>query len=119
MELNTFFSINMPYGITRNNDNEWIAFNREYMRLGWNAIENKKSIQENDVYSEFPIYTKYKNLSEKVLLEIAGVNKIDRNTNNEIVRVFFYKDKTDPQYSPEYWNEYFDKLKMLSRLKTN
>jgi len=38
--LGNFFRINMPYGIIRNENGEWMAFNREYMPLGFNDIRD-------------------------------------------------------------------------------
>ncbi len=39
--LSDFFRINLPYGISRTDDNEWFAFNREYLPLGWNDSDKK------------------------------------------------------------------------------
>lgn len=33
--LENFFRINLPYGMIRNDKNEWMCFNREYMPLGY------------------------------------------------------------------------------------
>lgn len=64
MALSNFFRINLPYGIKKNSNDELMAFNREYMTVGWNSVEYKKNIN-NDDYSDNPIYTKYKSLTEK------------------------------------------------------
>ena len=37
MGLFDFFRVNLPYGLKKNSKKEWIAFNREYMPLGWNT----------------------------------------------------------------------------------
>ena len=34
MALSNFFKINLPYGIKRNENGQWTAFNREYKPLG-------------------------------------------------------------------------------------
>jgi len=58
MSLTDFFRINLPYGIHRNKNNEWSAFNREYLPLGWNNNEQGKSIMIESSFKDFPIHTK-------------------------------------------------------------
>lgn len=118
MALTDFFRINLPYGVSRNSKGEWFAFNREYMPLGWNTQSSKKNIADDNVYSENPVYTKYRGLTEKKLVEIAGsTDRIILDSNGKIERVFLYNDNTNPQSSPKYWDEYFQKIKILSNLK--
>lgn len=118
--LNNFFRINLPYGIAKNDNDEWMTFNREYMPLGYNDINFKDHVGHS--YSDVPIYTKYKGLTDKVLIEIAhGHDGVYRNDKNEIVKVFFYDDASNPVNQSkdikELWDEYFDKLKRLSKLE--
>lgn len=119
--LSDFFRINMPYGIARNDNGEWLAFNREYLPIGFNSSNYKDNFHINDT-SNFPIHTSYKGLTEKKLLSLAGddASAIKRNDDNEIITVFFYSDGTNPvnQSSDdrELWKQYFDKLKVLSVL---
>lgn len=115
-----FFRINLPYGIARNDKNEWMAFNREYMPLGYNDTSFKGAPGYD--FQDKPIYTAYKNLTEKLLLELANKpTSIDRDENNKIKRVYFYDDGTNPVNSmkdkPELWQRYFEKLKKLSQLQ--
>jgi hypothetical protein len=117
--LNDFFRINLPYGIAKNKDGEWMAFNREYMPLGFNNQILKGNPGES--YLDLPIYTKYKRVSEKFLIKIAySENGIQRNDKGEIIRVFLYNDKTNPCNQStdknELWSSYFEKLKNLSKL---
>ena len=35
--LSDFFRINFPYGLMRNENGEWTAFNRDYLPLGHNS----------------------------------------------------------------------------------
>jgi hypothetical protein len=115
MALNDFFRINMPYGINRNSKGEWFAFNREYMPLGWNSTEHQKSIFEDDVYSASPIYTKYKGLTESRLWKLGGTeDSLNFDEFGKIERVFLYNDRTNPQSNPRFWNDYFEKIKLLS-----
>lgn len=116
--LSDFFRINLPYGICKNANGEWFAFNREYMPIGWNSTAHMQSKGSDDCYA-IPIYTRYYGLSEKKLLSIAGtdVSALQRNEAGEIEKVFLYNDRTNPKNSSECWNEYFDKIKLLSGLE--
>jgi hypothetical protein len=118
MPLTDFFRINLPYGLKKNSKDEWFVFNREYVPLGWNSDEGRESIFDDKSYSKFPVYTKYKGLTEGAILKIIkDTDRIQRNDDGEIVRVFFYNDKTNPQSSPKYWNDYFDIIKGFSKFK--
>lgn len=116
MALTDFFRINLPYSMTKNSKNEWYVFNREYVPLGWNSTTKHKSIFDENAYPDFPLYTKYKGLTEKSILKIIkDPDRIQRNEAGEIVRVFFYYDKTSPQSNPTYWNDYFEIIKTFSK----
>lgn len=112
--LNTFFKINLPYGIKRNDNGEWMAFNREYIPIGF----NKGKESDNDQYN---IYTSYKGLTEKLLIELAdGGHHISRDSSGKINMVFFYDDGifTDQKLlKNELFDQYFNKLKKLAVLK--
>jgi hypothetical protein len=117
MSLSTFFAINLPYGIKRNENNEWFAFNREYVPLGWNE-HSSTSIHIDNSFGENPIYTKYKGLTETKLLKIAGSeNFVKRDSVGKINMVFLYDDATNPNYPNGNWENYFKKIKELSTLK--
>jgi hypothetical protein len=119
MGLTDFFRINFPYGIKRNNKGQWFAYNREYMPLGWNSSQHKRTISDDQVYSEFPIYTTYKGITDEKLRQLAvEPNSIILDEEGKIKQVFFYNDKTNPKNSPEYWNIYFEKIKLLSSFET-
>lgn len=118
--LSDFFRINLPYGFARNEDNQWMAFNREYMPLGYNNTEFKGSPGQS--YLDLPVYTKYKKIPEKLLFELAeNESSLNRNKQGEIDRIFLYNDGTNPvnQSSDKkiLWDKYFEKLKKLSKLK--
>lgn len=118
--LNDFFRINLPYGIKKNENNEWAAFNREYLPLGFIDINFKQKLD-----FEIPIYTKYYGITERFLLEIANNSEgsVIRDENGEIKMIFFYNDSTNPlnfkncKNAQIAWNAYFNKLKKLSKLK--
>lgn len=114
MALTDFFRINLPYGMKKNQNNEWYFFNREYLPLGWN---DKSSNIKNDDFSDLPIHTSYKGLTEKFLISISynGEESVRRNEKGEIYQLWFYNDKTNPQSTEKYWPEYFEKIKQLSK----
>lgn len=118
--LDNFFRINMPYGIRRVTGNRWMAFNREYMPLGWNSTENQESIFKPVPYETLPIHTAFDKLTDKVLLSAAGPDGVMTDDDGQIVTIFFYSDATNPTNFPtaENWKAYFDKIKKLSVLKT-
>ena len=124
MALNNFFRINLPYGIAKNESGDWMAFNREYMPLGYNDYDFQEGTPGQH-YLDKPIYTKYKGLTEKLLMKLAhGVsegNGIKRDENNNITKVFLYNDATNPTRGKandtELWDRYFERLKILSKLE--
>ncbi len=118
MALTDFFRINLPYGLKKNDNNEWFCFNREYVPLGWNSKEEQKNIHSANPYSSMPVYTKYKGLTENRILNIIKESSaIQRGQDNTINRIFFYNDSTNPTNSPQYWNDYFEKIKQFSKFK--
>lgn len=115
MSLFNFFRISMPYGIKRNSANEWFAFNREYMPLGWNSTQHKKSIQDDTAYAEYPIHTKYSGVTELRLMKLGtSENYIQRDEKGEIHTLFLYDDNTNPSLNAEGWDMYLEKIKLLS-----
>lgn len=118
--LSDFFRINLPYGFARNENGEWMAFNREYLPLGYNNMDLKGLPGES--YLELPVYTKYKRIPEKLLIELAEeTDALERNDTGEVIRIFLYNDKTNPLSKTiggkQLWDKYFEKVKKLSYLK--
>lgn len=124
--LGDFFRINMPYGLSRNKKNEWMAFNREYMPLGFNSIESKYKESmgstpesENFPYENLPIHTAYKNMTNEILLSISDSTQIDAEGN--ICRIYLYNDSTNPvnvsNRKTQLFIDYFKKLEILSNLE--
>lgn len=120
--LGDFFRINMPYGIARNEKGEWMAFNREYMPLGYNDTEFKKGGMPHNGFLSLPIYTRYRGLTERILLKIAARDgeAIKRNEKGEITEVWLYNDATNPMNQTSnknsFWKPYWEKLEILSKL---
>lgn len=116
MSLSNFFKINLPYGIKRNPNDEWFAFNREYAPIGWNTLTDE-SIFKDDVFSENPIYTKYQGLTEAKLLDIVGDEKfIRRDANGKIELIYFYDDYTVPTVNVKFRDLYFEKVMKIGVL---
>jgi len=115
MALSNFFKINLPYGIKRNENGQWTAFNREYKPLGENDLS--KNVPDSDF-----IYTNYGKLSDKFLMDLADdPSSAQMDDNNEIHKVFLYNDATNPSNNPndsKLWDNYFEKLKKLAILKS-
>ncbi len=117
MAFTDFFRINLPYGIAKNSKGEWTAFNREYLPLGWNKRTRDENLFEDGKYSDIPIFTKYKRVTEKSLLKVADNEEfIRRDEAGIIVKVFLYNDATNPRSNSKYWDEYLRKLKILSNM---
>ena len=119
MALSDFFRINFPYGIARDSEIGWYAFNREYMPLGWHkkdhSVFNATKLEEIR-----KIGSNYKGLTEKLLLELAdGPNNIDRDEQGKITRIWFYSDGSNPNNDSKNWEPYIRKIKKLGKLKVN
>lgn len=119
--LNNFFRINLPYGFAKNENGDWMAFNREYRPIGYN--ESSEKGMPGKSYLDLPVYTKYQRVTEKFLLELVDdASDIQRNEKGEIEKIFLYKDGTNPvnqsSDKPELWENYFKKLQRLAKLKT-
>jgi len=107
--LSDFFRINLPRGMERNNKGKWIVFNRDYKPIGFNQSDFVK-------YEEFPIYTKYKGLTEKLILEIGNPDSIERDEHGKICKFWLYNDVTNPMNNND-WSTYWKKLQKLAKLQ--
>ncbi len=103
----------------RNEKNEWYCFNREYKPLGFNQA------QMHCKFVDYPIFTKYKAVTEQKLLDLAGdETKISRDDNGIIQAIWFYDDRSNPTNSfgvdsAKLWTEYFNKIQQVSLLKVD
>lgn len=119
MALTDFFRINLPYGMMKNSNDEWFVFNREYVPLGWNSKKSSKSIYDENHLIDYPVYTKYKGLTdERIMKIIPDPEHITWDKEGKIHRVFFYDDRTNPQSNEKYWDVYFKIIKSLSKYST-
>lgn len=114
--LSNFFSINLPYGIAKNEKGEWMAFNRDFMPLGVNDYANRHTYYLHTTMRP-PIHTAYENLTEDVLFSLAD-NREDlvRRSEGQVIRVLFYDGLTTPLAGHEKWDSYIKKLEILSKL---
>jgi hypothetical protein len=120
MALTDFFRINMPYGIIKNKKGEWLAFNREYVPIGWNSHYPGLHIADEDSYSNLPIRTKYKNATDVILKQLIDeTSSVEYDENGKINKIFLYNDETNPTNNEKYWNSYLEKIRILSQLKTH
>lgn len=117
-----FFRINMPYGISKNENDEWMAFNREYLPLGYSKQPEKEFYH---VLERKPInlsvYNKYYGLTEKILLQLAATEtSVKRDEKGKICVVWFYNDASNPTHQQSksdkkyYFERYFGKLQLLA-----
>jgi hypothetical protein len=108
-----FFRINLPYGMRKNEKGDWSFFNREYVPLGWNSTSSEFGTEP---FPELPIHTRYTGLTEANLYKLAWSEEgLRRGADSKITAVWFYNDRTNPMNNPKYWNDYFDKIKLLSK----
>lgn len=117
MALTNFFRINFPYGISKNENGDWIAFNREYMPLGFSDTKTTKDLTIG--YLDIPIGSNYSGLNDKFISALVNEPKdIQKNDSGEIVRFFLYDDGSNPCNSDNKssWDSYFLKLKKLGLL---
>ena len=106
-----FLSINLPYMIEIDDQRQLTVFNREYQPIG---IPTK-----SDTKPEPHPPVAYKGLTQNLLIQLAGGDekRMRRDDDGNIVQVWLYYDGNNPIYFPDRWNEYADKLKLLSRLE--
>lgn len=97
----------MPYGMEKNENNEWFVFNREYLPLGCN--EQARRSEEPCR----PIYTAYKGLTDDKLIEIVRDNTVILK-NDRLHKVFFYRDGTNPTRNNKNRRDYEQILEELS-----
>lgn len=110
--LGSSLNINFPYGMKRNEQGFWSFFNREYLPLGFNDMNLRRS-------EELFVYTNYGKLKNTFLISLT-FKKEDYVYDDfgDIHTVYFYCDRTNPinLNTKENWDNYLGKLKKLSSL---
>jgi len=111
MALTDFFSINLPYGMEKNEKGEWMVFNREYKPLGFNS-------KKKEVYENYPIFTKFSGLTDECILKIASRSEEkEEDGKMKIYKFWFYNDETNPIKNSNNWLIYCNKIKQISKYK--
>ena len=111
--LNNFLKVNLPYGMQKNENDEWMCFNREYKPIGFYSYKIFK-------YEEYPIWVKYRGLTEKKIIQICDDQDVIKKDEKGNIRIFWlYSDLTNPVSNPTKTNiiRYFHRLNILSKLK--
>ena len=81
--MNDFLRTNFPYGIKKNNEGEWMIFNRLYLPLGMTR-KDEAYFREN----EKKFYFRYKGITEKLLEELGKGQNITHDSDGKIISTF-------------------------------
>ncbi len=117
--LSDFFRINLPYGMVRDKNNSWMAFNREYKPIGYNTDEPVDSSSPECVH----LYTFFPGLHNQSIMDLVGYDEshVKRDEHGNICQFWLYSDTTNPMNQPdkenEYWQDYWKKLESLAKLR--
>lgn len=113
MSLNNFFSINFPYGLEKGKNNNWFAFNRSYVPLGWHDKKDdgfNAEVRDN-------VSASYGGLTDKLLKELAvSESGVGYDAQGKINKIMLYDDSCIPNTSKKNWETYISKLYKLSKL---
>jgi hypothetical protein len=119
MGLESFLSINMPYGLRRNEKGEWATFNREYMQLGMGNIVDKMSINYPNHFENQFIYVKYKDLTETMLEYLGASYDLYRDANGKICELRLFHPAEHPRSGDKAMKDYFERLRLLATLEVD
>jgi len=105
MALNDFRAIYLPYCLKKQENGKYIVLNRNYKPLGFNSNEEFN-------YSDFPISSNLKGITEKKAIELSWNDSPDKEN------IFLYNDGTNPIKSKRNMTEYLKKIESLAKLKS-
>lgn len=111
-----YFKVHEIYGIRKNDEGEWVAFNRSYIPLGneRKAASKKDWVDDKD----FPLYGLSKNAHIDKLREIAWGGGEGLKIEDGFPQfVFLYADVCAPWLSKNNLSQYKDRLEKLKRCK--
>ena len=117
--LSDFFRINLPYGMVRNENNQWMAFNRENKPIGYNTDEPIETRLPEYAH----VYTFFPGLHNQFIMELTGYNENDvkRDEQGNICQFWLYNDATNPMNQPDEkndcWEKYWEKMELLAKLR--
>lgn len=109
-----FFRMNLPYGMQKNEEGQWMFFNRYYKPLG---CATSRIIPDKELVDFCSYYPKMDNA---FLVSLAEFGSVRRNEEGEIYQLWFYNDATVPSLQTldeDKWNNYIGKLKLLASLR--
>jgi hypothetical protein len=93
MTLNYDFSaVCLPYCLKKQEDNTFLVLNRNYKPLSF------KSIEDDFLKQELPIYLKIRGLTERKIHQIISIGE-GACVQNDGKDIFLYNDKTNPLYN--------------------
>lgn len=112
--METFFEINLPYGLARNKQGQWMLFNKQFLPIGFHTFTSSQSLPY------LPLYQSYE-LTESFIQEIAvNEESIEKDAYGTINRFFLYNELSNPMRSSNFnsslWVNYFAKIHKLSKL---
>lgn len=104
-----FRAVCLPYCIKKQDDGTYLVLNRNYKPLSF------KTISDDFLKQELPIYLKIKGLTEKKIQQIISIGE-GASVQNDGKNIFLYNDKSNPFYK-EGRADYFKRLDLLMELK--
>ncbi len=115
--LSDFFRINFPYGLMKNENGEWTAFNRDYLPLGYN--KKPDTFLPEEEYLNLFQFTKYPRMTDSFLVKVAlSPDKVKLDESGKICRIWFYDDSTNPvsHDSKLNWSSYWERVEAVAKL---
>lgn len=115
--LSDFFRINFPYGLMRNENGEWTAFNRDYLPLGHNRKPD--TFLPDEEYLKLFQFTKYSRMTDRFLLKVAlSPDNIKLDESGKICKIWFYDDSTNPvsHNLKSNWSSYWERVEAVAKL---
>lgn len=104
MKIKNVRAVYFPYCIEKQKDGSWVVLNRDYNPVGFNT-------SERITYEDYPVSMKIKGLGPGTL------RKLSWNDEEPGDKVYLYNDSCTPTRSEKAMFSYFEKLKILLKLK--
>jgi hypothetical protein len=111
-----FFRVCFPYGVEKRSDGSWIPFNREYCPLGWMMPLSSISPADNSCLN-LQNSLKFKGLKDDLIQKTFSNDLLITGSQGEILKVYFYSDRTNPSEFPEFWSLYIKHISFFSKFE--